>query len=200
MITQKIYMKDNISYILYGTDDLYAYKKILLDRFNKDDVFEYSKEEYSVSVGAEYNPSMHFNKDYLGSAKSNSELFGFDGGLRSKPIPSDINIPPPSAQNPATSYWTSQFNPEMAAKRETSFMNTNLGLTAGNLYDIGNGGNKLGYQFAGAYRNDYIYYEDYKNGNWRKFADKSVNEMDPDGLERIFKEIIRLCVEAEEKK
>jgi len=142
-----------------------------------------NKEEYSVSVGAEYNPNMHFNKDYLGSGKSNSELLGFDSGLRSNPIPKDYTIPPPSAQNPATSYWTSQFNPEMKAKRETSFMNTNLGLTAGNLYDVGKGGNKIGYQFAGAYRNDYIYYEDYKNGNWRKFSDKSINEMDPDKLQ-----------------
>lgn len=142
-----------------------------------------NKEEYSVSVGAEYNPNMHFNSNYLGSGRSNSELLGFDSGLRSNPIPKDITIPPPSAQNPATSYWTSQFNPEMKAKRETSFMNTNLGLTAGNLYDVGKGGNKLGYQFAGSYRNDYIYYEDYKNGNWRKFADKSINEMDPDKLQ-----------------
>ena len=51
-----------------------------------------NKEEYSVSVGAEYNPSMHFNKDYLSSAKSNSEFFGFDGGLRSNPIPKNISI------------------------------------------------------------------------------------------------------------
>lgn len=142
-----------------------------------------NKEEYSVSVGAEYNPNMHFNSNYLGSGRSNSELLGFDSGLRSNPIPKDITIPPPSAQNPATSYWTSQFNPEMKAKRETSFMNTNFGLTAGNLYDVGKGGNKLGYQFAGSYRNEYIYYEDYKNGNWRKFADKSINEMDPDKLQ-----------------
>ena len=142
-----------------------------------------NKEEYSVSVGAEYNPNMHFNSNYLGSGKSNSELLGFDSGLRSNPIPQDISIPPPSAQNPATSYWTSQFNSEMKAKRETSFMNTNFGLTAGNLYDVGKVGNKLGYQFAGSYRNDYIYYEDYKNGNWRKFADKSINEMDPDKLQ-----------------
>ena len=142
-----------------------------------------NKEEYSVSVGAEYNPNMHFNSNYLGSGRSNSELLGFDGGLRSNPIPKNIAIPPPSAQNPATSYWTSQFNPEMKAKRETSFMNTNFGLTAGNLYDVGKGGNKLGYQFAGSYRNDYIYYEDFKNGNWRKFADKSINEMDPDKLQ-----------------
>ena len=142
-----------------------------------------NKEEYSISVGAEYNPSMHFNDNYLGSARSNSELLGFDGGLRSNPIPKDISIPPPSAQNPATSYWTSQFNPEMKAKRETSFMNTNFGLTAGNQFDVGKGGNKLGYQFAGAYRNDYIYYEDYKNGNWRKFEDKSINEMNPDKLQ-----------------
>ena len=142
-----------------------------------------NKEEYSVSVGLEYNPSMHFNKNYLGSAKSNSELLGMDGGLRSNPIPRDLSIPPPSDLNPATSFWTSQFNPEMKAKKETSFMNTSFGLTAGNLYDVGKGGNKLGYQFAGSYSNDYIYYEDYKNGNWRKFADKSLFEMDPDKLQ-----------------
>jgi outer membrane receptor protein involved in Fe transport len=142
-----------------------------------------NKEEYSVSVGAEYNPSMHFNDDYLGSGRSNSELLGFDSGLRSNPIPQDITIPPPSAQNPATSFWTSQFNPEMKAKKETSFLNTNFGLTAGNLWDVGKGGNKLGYQFAGSYRNDYIYYEGFQNGNWRKFEDKSINEMNPDKLQ-----------------
>ena len=46
-----------------------------------------NKEEYSVSVGAEYNPNMHFNSNYLGSGRSNAELFGFDSGLRSNPIP-----------------------------------------------------------------------------------------------------------------
>lgn len=142
-----------------------------------------NKEEYSISVGAEYNPNMHFNKDYLSSAKSNSEALGFDGGLRSNPIPNDVTIPPPSANNPATSYWTSQFNPEMAAKKETSFMNTNFGFTAGNLYDVGKGGNKLGYLAAASYRNEVLYYEDYQNGNWRKSTDKSVNELDPDKLQ-----------------
>jgi len=142
-----------------------------------------NKEEYSVSVGAEYNPSMHFNSNYLGSQQSNTELLGFDNGLRSNPIPQDITIPPPSAQSPATTYWTAQFNPEMAAKEQTSFMNTNFGLTAGNLWDVGKGGNKLGYQFTGSYRNVQILYEGYEQGNWRKFEDKSINEMNPDKLQ-----------------
>lgn len=142
-----------------------------------------NKEEYSISVGAEYRPGMHFNSDYLSYNGSKAENLGYDAGKRSKPVPRDITIPPPSDNNPATSYWTSQFEPEMAARNETSFMNTNFGITAGNSYDVGDG-NKLGYQAVAAYRNEFLYYEDMQNGNWRKSADKSVNELDPDKLQK----------------
>ncbi len=142
-----------------------------------------NKEEYSISVGAEYNPNMHFNNDYLSYKGSKSDPLGFDSGKRAKPIPRDISIPPPSDNNPATSYWTSQFQPEMAAQRESSFMNSNFGFTAGNLYDVGQG-NKLGYQAVASYRNEFLYYKDIENGNWRKSEDKSVNELDPDKLQK----------------
>ncbi len=142
-----------------------------------------NKEEYSFSVGAEYNPNMHFNSDYLSYKGSVADPLGYDGGKRSKPVPREITIPPPSANNPATSYWTSQFEPEMAAQNETSFMNTSFGLTAGNLYNVGKG-NKLGYQAVASYRNEYLYYKDLQNGNWRKSADKSENELDPDKLQK----------------
>ena len=141
-----------------------------------------NKEEYSVSVGAEYNPNMHFNSDYLSYKGSVADPLGYDGGKRANPVPRDVRIPQPSENNPATTYWTSQFEPEMAAQKETSFMNTNFGLSAGNLFDVGQG-NKLGYQAVAAYRNEYIYYKDFKNGNWRKSEDKSVNELDPDKLQ-----------------
>ena len=142
-----------------------------------------NKEEYSVSVGAEYNPNMHFNGDYLSYNGSKADPLGYDAGKRSKPIPRDISIPPPSDNNPATSYWTSQFEPEMAAQKETSFMNMNFGLTAGNIYDVGKG-NKLGYQAVASYRNEYLFYKDIQNGNWRKSEDKSVYELDPDKLQK----------------
>ena len=142
-----------------------------------------NKEEYSVSVGAEYNPSMHFNSDYLSYNGSKGDILGFDAGKRSRPVPRDITIPPPSDNNPATSYWTSQFQPEMAAQKESSFMNTNFGITAGNQFDVGKG-NKLGYQAVAAYRNEYLYYKDIQNGNWRKSSDKSEYELDPDKLQK----------------
>ncbi len=142
-----------------------------------------NKEEYSFSVGAEYNPNMHFNSDYLSYKGSVADPLGYDGGKRSKPVPREITIPPPSANNPATSYWTSQFEPEMAAQNETSFMNTSFGLTAGNQFNVGNG-NKLGYQAVASYRNEYLYYKDLQNGNWRKSADKNENELDPDKLQK----------------
>ncbi len=71
----------------------------------------------------------------------------------------------------------------MAAQRESSFMNSNFGFTAGNLYDVGQG-NKLGYQAVASYRNEFLYYKDIENGNWRKSEDKSVNELDPDKLQK----------------
>lgn len=142
-----------------------------------------NKESYSVSVGAQYNPSMHFNSDYLSYNGSKADPLGYDAGKRSNPIPRDISIPPPSDNNPATSYWTSQFEPEMAAQKESSFMNMNFGLSAGNLYDVGKG-NKLGYQAVASYRNEYLFFKDIQNGNWRKSEDKSVYELDPDKLQK----------------
>ena len=142
-----------------------------------------NKEGYSVSVGAQYNPSMHFNSDYLSYNGSKGDPLGFDAGKRSNPIPRDVTIPPPNENNPATSYWTSQFEPEMAAQKESSLMNLNFGLTAGNVYDVGEG-NKLGYQAVASYRNVYLFYEDIQNGNYRKSEDKSVYELDPDKLQK----------------
>lgn len=138
-----------------------------------------NKATYSVSVGAQYNPQMHFNSNYLTYQGSVTDPLGYDSGKRALPIPRDVTIPPPSDNNPATSYWTSQFEPEMAAEKETSFMNTNFGISAGNLFDVGNG-NKLGYQAVGAYRNEVLYFKNAQNGNYRKSTDPSIYELEPD--------------------
>lgn len=142
-----------------------------------------NKPTYTVSVGTEFNPDMHFNKDYLSYSGSKSDILGFDSGKRSLPLPREAVIPPPSDNNPATSFYTSLFQPELAAKRESSFMNTNFGFTAGNLFDVGND-NKLGYQAVGSYRNEFLYFENIQNGNWRKSSDKSVYELDPDKIQQ----------------
>lgn len=135
-----------------------------------------NKEEYSISVGAEYNPNMHFNSNYLASASSKTDLFGFDNGKRDMPISRDTKIPSPSDNNPALSYLTSVFDPEMKAKKQMSYMNTNFGFTASNQYEVGTD-NKLGYLASFSYRNDYDFYEDYETGNYIKNQDASKNEL-----------------------
>ncbi len=136
-----------------------------------------NKEEYSFSVGAEYNPEMHFNSNYLSYDGSNGDILGYDSGKRDMPITRETQIPKPSENNPALSYITSVFQPEMKAKKQTSYMNTNFGFTAANQLDVGKD-KKLGYQASVSYRNNYIFYENFENGNYRKSADKSVTELE----------------------
>ena len=136
-----------------------------------------NKEEYSITVGAEFNPNMHFNSNYLSYEGSNGDILGYDSGKRNMPVTRETVIPKPSENNPALSYLTSIFQPEMKAKTQSSYMNTNVGFTAGNQFGVGTD-KKLGYQASVSYRNDYIFYEDFENGNYRKSADKSVTELE----------------------
>ncbi len=138
-----------------------------------------NKEEYSISVGTEYNPEMSFNSNYLSYDGSKSDMLGFDSGKRNMPITRETRIPKPSENNRALSYITSIFQPEMKAKKQNSFINTNFGFTAGNQFDIGND-KKLGYLASFSYRNEYIFYKDFENGNYRRFADKSKYELELD--------------------
>ena len=135
-----------------------------------------NKAEYSISVGAEYNSNMHFNSNYLTSESSKTDLFGFDSGKRDMPVSREAKIPSPSDNNPALSYLTAVFDPEMKAKKEMSFMNTNFGFTASNQYNIGTA-NKIGYLASFSYRNDYDFYENYETGNYLKNQNSSINEL-----------------------
>lgn len=135
-----------------------------------------NKAEYSVSVGAEYNPNMHFNADYLSGGNSKTDLLGFDNGKRNMPISRNTYIPSPSEGNKTLSHLTSVFDPEMKAKKEMSFMNTNFGFTASNQYAVGTD-NKIGYLASFAYRNEYEFFEDYETGNYLKDQNSSINEL-----------------------
>ncbi len=136
-----------------------------------------NNEEYSVSLGIQYNPNMHFNSDFLSYQGSNGDKFGYDSGLRSLPINKQQYIPTPSDKNPLLTVITEQFNPEMKAKKKDSYMDTNFGFTAGNQFNVGTD-KKLGYLASFSYREQYIFYENFENGNYRKSADKSVTELE----------------------
>lgn len=168
---------DNIQVIKSFTANLQAdFTGGMVDIVTKD--FP-NRAEYSVTVGTEYRPDMHFNSNYLSYKGSKSQFLGYDSGSREMPLSREAVIPAPSEQNPKLSYMTSVFNPELKAKRQSNYMNSNIGFTAGNQYGVGSD-NRLGYLASASYRLDYLYYEDIENNNYRKSADKSVNELELD--------------------
>jgi len=136
-----------------------------------------TREEYSVSVGATYNSNFHFKDNYLASEKSSTDFLGFDNGLRDNPLAASQVVPLPQENPEAASLITQQFEQRMAAQRETSLLDYNFSLTAGNQYEIGD--KKLGYLASLSYRNETSYYDEYINGQiYRKDeADKSNFEL-----------------------
>jgi len=138
-----------------------------------------SREEYNLSLGLGYNPDFHFNENYLNYEGSNTDFLGFDNGLRDNPIPIDQYIPLPQENGEAVENLTRRFSSNLAAQRETSFMDYNFSLTAGNKFDIGH--NKLGYIASISCRNETQYFDEYINGQvFRKDTDPSIYQLNTD--------------------
>jgi len=171
---------DNIIVVKSSTADLPAdFTGGVVDIVTKDLP---SRPEYSVSVGAAYNSSMHFKNNYLSYPGSRTDFFGFDNGLRDLPIAPSTDIPLPVQDGVTVRQLTKRFVRNMAAQQEQSFMNFNLGLTAGNQYNLNEAGDKrLGYLASVTYRNETEFYEDYIDGQvFRKDPDRSKYEMTTD--------------------
>ncbi|MEA1787152.1 outer membrane beta-barrel protein [Arenibacter sp. GZD96] len=142
-----------------------------------------TRAQFEITVGLGYNSSMHFNNDYLTSQTSGTDFLGFDDGKRDLPINRLQNIPPPSANSPVLTLLTQTLDPQMAVEKEKSFMDFNIGFTAGNQYDLG-GSKKLGVQAAVSYRNTTDFFENAQNNFWFKNrADSGIFELEPDRLQ-----------------
>ncbi len=142
-----------------------------------------TRAQYEVTVGLGYNSSMHFNNDFLTSQSSDTDFLGFDNGKRDLPINRLQNIPSPSAGSPVLTVLTQLLDPQMAVEKEKSFMDFNIGFTAGNQYNLG-GTKKLGFQAAVNYRNTTEFFEDAQNNFWFKNrSDSGIFELEPDRLQ-----------------
>jgi len=134
-----------------------------------------SKKEASISIGLGYNPSMHFKSNYLSYNGSNTDFFGYDDGSRNLPINRYQNIPGAFENKALLTNLTNSFGKELAAKRQNSGMNYDLGFTLGNQYDVGD--NKIGFQTSFSYKNQTTFYEKRIDGGWLRNADASVNTL-----------------------
>lgn len=143
----------------------------------------------NVSFGTSFNPNMHFNRDFLTYDGGSTDFLGFDDGSRALPANATLdNIPTPvSGYSPEdVNAFVSSFNPQLGAQRQTSFMDYNASITAGNQFKLGRKGSEdelnasgrsLGYIFSLSYRTDYKFYDDVFYGEYQRFIDPYETEM-----------------------
>jgi len=147
-----------------------------------------TKKTFRISAGVGYTPSMHFNDSYLAYDGGNTDFLGFDDGTRSLPTKNTDDVPfqAEAIGNPdkAKSFKTilKNFNKNMAAKRNTSFMDVSLGLSAGN--QMKRNDLKIGYNVALSYENTTTFYNEVEYNFYGKPDDRSKYELEARELQQ----------------
>lgn len=124
----------------------------------------------SISLSAGYNPNFHFNSNYLTYEGGKTDYLGFDDGTRS--IPATSNIPffteaiadPNGETGLRYKKILSGFNSTMAAKKQTSFMDYDFGISYGDQKSLKNV--TVGYNLSFSYKNNTEYYENAEFGRY----------------------------------
>lgn len=132
---------------------------------------------FDVSFSVDFNPSMHFNSNYINYAGSQTDFLGFDNGLRQLPTGYDLaNAPNPfNSTDTQVAQFLNEFSPTMGVQEDNNLMNFSLGITYGNQLEFDNG-HKLGYLFTGNYKNNSVFYDDAFFGEFQ-------NDRNPDEIQ-----------------
>ena len=146
------------------------------------------KKSTSVSVSMGYNPNYHFNKDYLTYAGGKTDFLGFDDGTRD--IPAENNIPfyanvignPNGETADRYKQILKNFNPNMAAIRQTSLMDYGLGFSIGDQKKLKK--SSLGYNFMLSYNNSTEFYQEAEFGRYGLQGDPAMYEMEARELQK----------------
>lgn len=129
----------------------------------------------SISLGIGYNPSMHFNDDFLSYKGGDMDFLGFDDGTRELPFDKNVEVPNEVSNDPRLESLTRSFDPTLAAMRDKSFMNTSFSFSHGN--QIERGSATIGYNAVVNYRNNYTFYDNVEFGEYLKSSNTSVNDL-----------------------
>lgn len=132
-----------------------------------------------VSISTSYNPSMHFNSNFLGYDGSRTDNLGFDGGTRELPNGADVeDIPTPISGNSQqeVNNFINSFNPTLGPKQLTNPMDLSAGVSLGNQFAVGNN-NTLGYILSGTYKRSTSHYDDYRYGEYQKQSNPSAYDL-----------------------
>ena len=135
---------------------------------------------FNVSASIGYNPNMHFNKNFFSYEGGKKDWLGFDDGTRALPAeatqepfpsPTSAGVSPQEVNS-----FLKKFNKNLGATTQTSFMDYNLGISAGNQKNFENG-NSLGYIFSATYKSSTVFYDDAFYGEYQRSAFPDEYEM-----------------------
>lgn len=135
-----------------------------------------TKKLLDVSVGVGFNPSMHYNSNYISYEGGATDFLGFDDGTRAIPR-ADGSGPLPFFDDAGAVDFNQNFSSTLGAEQTTGFNDYSLGLSMGNQYSL-ESGNKLGYIFSVTYDNSRVFYDDIEFGEWQR-------DRDPDDFQLI---------------
>ncbi len=133
----------------------------------------------SLSLGMEYNSSMHFRNDFLTYSGGGTDFLGFDDGTRDLPFDGRTgNIPSPIRQQQSLNDITSSFDSNMAATTGSNLANISLGFSMGDQKSFGD--KTLGYIAAINYNNTSTFYEEAIDAAYVKPSQNNEFELTPD--------------------
>jgi TonB-dependent receptor len=141
------------------------------------------KRIFNIGVSTSFNPSMHFNKNFLTYEGGKTDFLGFDDGTRALPDGADNRvIPTPigTATDEEVRDFVTSFNPQLGATQSTSLIDYSASISLGdqiNLNKNETSSKKLGYLFSASYKNDYRYYDDVAYGEYQRKLDSTEYEM-----------------------
>ncbi len=151
-----------------------------------------TKKFANISASIGYNPSMHFNNNFLTYKGSATDYLGFDAGARQIPDAALLPNPPSPAigsSSDQVNTFVKSFNPTLGADRAMSPMDFSISYSMGNQIDMGekkekNKGKKLGYIFSANYKVDYKYYSEVENSEYLKPIEDDLYEMEYANISR----------------
>lgn len=125
---------------------------------------------FDISFSLGFNPDQHFNDEYVSYEGGATDWLGFDDGTRRIPqaarrpaVISPINGDSPVRVNS----FLGQFDQNLAAQQQRSFLDYSVGVTLADQIDLGESSNSLGYIFTGSYKNSTSFLNDIQYGEFQ---------------------------------
>lgn len=124
-------------------------------------------EKYTLqfSVSFEYNPTSHFNSNYLSYEGGKYDWLGIDDGTRSIPKEAKGQIPARFYDDDRLDQITKSFNKTMEPEKDKSFMNQSYSFSVGNQVNLA--GRPLGFIIGLSYSNKFNYIDNGVTGRYK---------------------------------